>query len=110
MKVGSQTVLVLTAGPDVEDDYHNVSPDWLTATSVAVTGCSVQPGVGGQLVADRDAVTTLYTAWLPLGAPVTDASRIGYAGTVYDIDGQVERWAVGNRLDHLVVRLKAVLG
>lgn len=109
MILGSQSVLVLTAGT-ITDDYHNVMPDWPNATSVAVTGCSVQPGTGGQVITDREAVTTLYTLWAPVDTPVADTSRIGYAGTVYDIDGQVERWAVGDRLDHLVIRLKAVTG
>lgn len=109
MRLGSQTVLVLTAGT-ITDDYHNVMPDWPNAASVSVPGCSVQPGVGGQVITDREAVTTLYTVWAPLDAPVTDTSRIGYEGTVYDIDGQVERWGVGDRLDHLVIRLRAVMG
>lgn len=109
MILGSQSVLVLTAGT-ITDDYHNVMLDWLNASSVLVRGCSVQPGVGGQDVTNREAVTTLYTAWLPLTTLVSDTNRIGYSGTIYDIDGQVERWEVGDALDHLVVRLKAVTG
>lgn len=109
MILGTQSVLVFTAG-EIEDDYHNVMLDWPSATSVAISGCSVQPGVGGQDVTNREAITTLYTAWLPISTPITDTNRVGYAGTIYDIDGQVERWDVGDVLDHLVVRLKAVTG
>lgn len=109
MKLGSQTVTVMTAG-QVTDDYHNVMSDWPSATSVVVTDCSVQPGIGAQIVLDREAITTLYTVWAPLGTPVSDTDRVDYAGTVYDIDGSVEHWAVGDRLDHLYFRLKAVAG
>lgn len=109
MKLGTQSVTVLTAGT-VADDYHNVMQDWTAASRLVVTGCSVQPGIGAQIVLDREAVTTLYTVWAPLGTPVIDTNRIEFLGTVYDIDGSVEHWAVGDRLDHLYFRLKAVAG
>lgn len=109
MRLGGQAITVLSAAT-VTDEYHNEMPDWANPTSATVTGCSVQPGGGAQEVTDREAITTLFTVWAPLTAPIVDGDRVTYAGETYDIDGPVERWAVGTRLDHLVIRLKEITG
>lgn len=109
MRLGVTSIAVITAATLV-DDYHNEELDWSSATSSPVFGCSVQPGGGTQDVTNREAITTLYTVWAPLGTLVADVNRVAYSGVVYDIDGPIERWETGDRLDHLVLRLKAVAG
>lgn len=109
MRLGAQTVTVLDPGT-VEDEYHNQVDDWSTPTRADVPWCSVQPGGGSVNEVDREATTTLYTVWAPPTAVLTDKSRVEYLGTAYAVDGPVERWNVGTRLDHLVIRLKAVSG
>jgi hypothetical protein len=109
MILGTQSVERLR-GVETEDEYHNVDIDWDDPDAATITGCSVQPGGGLQVNDAREAITTLYTVWAPEGADVVDTDRIRFAGTVYDIDGSIERWNVGSSLDHLVIRLKAVSG
>lgn len=107
--LGTQSVDRLR-GTDAEDEYHNTQTDWTDPDELPISGCSVQPGGGSQVTDSREAITTLFTVWAPLGADVLDTDRIRHAGTVYDIDGSVDRWEVGSDLDHLVIRLKAVAG
>jgi hypothetical protein len=109
MILGAQSVDCLR-GVETEDEYHNTVIDWDTPAAATISGCSVQPGGGLQVNDSREAITTLFTVWAPEGSDVADTDRIRYAGTVYDIDGPVERWDVGSGLDHLVIRLKAVSG
>ena len=109
MRLGNQTFTVLDP-VEVEDEYHNKVDDWSTPTRTDVPFCSVQPGGGSVTEVDREATTTLYTVWAPPTAVLTDKSRVEYAGVTYAVDGPVERWNVGTRLDHLVIRLKAVKG
>lgn len=109
MLLGTQTVTRLRATSG-SDEYHNDGEDWSEPNELELTGCSVQPGGGGQYDDSRSAITTLFTVWTPLGSDVLDTDRIRYAGTDYAIDGSVDRWEVGASLDHLVIRLKAVKG
>jgi len=104
---GVQTIRVLRAGASTEDEYHNEIPG--TPTGTDVPGCSVQPGPGTEYLLDRSATTTVWTVWAPLSADVRDDDSVEYpfgSGKVYEIDGAVERWEVGDPLDHLVIRLK----
>lgn len=97
-------------GKDTTDEYGAKTLDFEAGdrpADVTITGVSVQPGGGSEILDGRDQITTLYTVWAPLTADVTDVDRIRYAGTVYAIDGPVERWEVGTALDHLVIKLKA---
>jgi len=107
MRLGVQSVRVLRAGTPTEDEYHNEIPGAVTPHDV--DGCSVQPGPGAEYLLDRSATTTLWTVWAPLTADVEDDDTVEYpvgSGAVYEIDGPVERWEVGDPLDHLVIRLK----
>lgn len=102
-----QAIRVLRAGTPTEDEYHNEIPG--PAVSHDVAGCSVQPGPGAEYLLDRSATTTVWTVWAPLDADVLDDDSVEYpvgSGKVYEIDGSVERWEVGDPLDHLVIRLK----
>lgn len=107
MKLGVQTIRVLRPGASVEDEYHNKIPG--VPVPHDVSGCSVQPGPGAEYLLDRSSTTTVWTVWAPLTADVTDDDSIEYppaSGKVFEVDGSVERWEVGDPLDHLVIRLK----
>jgi hypothetical protein len=111
MNLGTQTI-IRKARPSAsteEDEYGNPIPG-APGDDLPIPGCSVQPGAGVEVFDRRDALTTVYTVWAPITADVIDTDQIAYAGTVYDIDGPVQRWEVGTALDHLVIRLKAVSG
>jgi len=111
MRLGKQTI-VRKGRPGestAEDEFGNAAPG-ATGADLTITGCSVQPGAGPEMVLNRDALTTLFTVWAPISADVVETDTVTYAGTDYAVDGQIERWAVGSRLDHLVIRLKAVTG
>jgi len=111
MRLGVQSVRILRAGASTEDEYHNEIPGSPTAHDVA--GCSVQPGPGPEYLLDRSATTTVWTVWAPLDADVTDDDSVEYpvgSGKVYEIDGSVERWEVGDALDHLMIRLRKAQG
>lgn len=109
MKLGTQTVTLIRGGASSgEDDYGN--PIAGANSELVLTGCSVQPGAGSEVFDRRDAITTLYTVWAPTTPPVLDTDAVRFEGTVYDLDGPPERWNVGSRLDHQVLRLKKVGG
>lgn len=109
MRLGNQSVTRLRPS-STTDDYGNTVADWSAPVTLTIVGCSVQPGGGSDQFDNREAITTLYSVWAPLTADVVDTDRIEFAGTVYDIDGNIELWAVGTPLDHKVIRLKAVSG
>ena len=107
--IGSQSVDVIRAGASPGDDAHGNPLPGVDA-EFPIAGCSVQPGDGAELLISRDQITTIYTVWAPLEPRVLDTDSIRYAGTVYPIDGPVERWELGSDLDHQVIRLQRVEG
>jgi len=109
MRLGTQTVTRLGRSGEstADDDFGNPVPG-APGADLVISGCSVQPGNGSELVDNRDAVTTLFTVWAP-PSDVLETDAIRYDGTVYAVDGQIERWRVG-RMAHDVIRLKAVAG
>ena len=109
MRLGRQTVTLLRTGASAgEDEYHNPTPG--AVDEITLTGCSVQPGGGSETYDNREAVTTLYTVWAPREPVAQDTDLVRFDGTVYALDGPVQHWSVGTRLDHQVLRLKEVSG
>lgn len=105
--LGPHSIDVLRVGESSgKDDYGNDTAG--ADVEFTVTGCSVQPGAGGEFDDQREATTTLFTVWAPLDPRVFDTDRIRYDGTVYAVDGQVARWDFTP--GHQVIRLKAVSG
>ena len=111
MMLGTQTI-VRKGRPGTstgDDEFGNPIPG-TPGADLPITGCSVQPGAGSEFIANRDAITTLFTVWAPEPADVIETDVVTYDGTDYEVDGQIERWNVGSLLDHKVIRLKAVAG
>lgn len=81
-------------------------PDWNNATTLVITGCSVQPAstslsTDGRVLALTDGLT----AYIPADADVQSGDRIGYGGEVYTINGRAWPSASGG-LDHIQLNLE----
>lgn len=103
----NQTVEVL-AGTSTTDRYGNAATDWSEPTATDVDGCRLVP-VPGDEVLDR--VTRRWILFAPLDTAITAASRVRWAGVVYDVDGEVRRWpSATGRLAHIEADLERVEG
>lgn len=94
--------------PGIKDSRGTPIPDWENTETVAISGCTVQPGstkldLDGRVLGITDGMT----AYIPATADVQAGDRIGYKGETYTIDGEPRRWpsATGNR-DHIQLNLK----
>lgn len=101
-------------GTPVEDPYsgEETDTDWSAPDRLLIPQAEVQPLQGQMdpaLTFDRETVTTRYWLYAPGAPDVLDTDRLEYAGEVYEIDGDVQRW-VGGRLSHLQAMLKKVRG
>lgn len=109
MRLGNQTIeLVGRPGASTSEDAYGNPVPGAAGADLLINGCSVQPGAGSELVDRREATTTIFTVWAPPSG-VRETDSIRFEGTVYAVDGQIERWRTGN-LPHDVIRLKAVGG
>lgn len=83
-------------------------PDWSTATTEEISGCSVQPAstslsMDGRVRAETDGLT----AYIPADADVKAGDRIGYGGEVYTINGAPRAWpSASGGLDHIQLNLE----
>lgn len=103
----NQTVEVLT-GTAHTDRYGNAAPDWGSPTSVSVAGCRLVPVPGNEVL---DRVTRRWTLYAPPDTMITAASRVRWAGVIYDVTGEVRRWpSPTGRLAHVEADLERVDG
>lgn len=104
------TVTVLRA-PLVDDGYGNQVPDWSEPTRTDVPGCRLQPERAAEYVLDREAVTTRWRLFAPEGTDLRATDRVEYAGVVYQVDGEPERWpSPTGRLAHVEALLRRTEG
>lgn len=75
-----------------DDGYGDQQLDWTNPATATITGCSVQPLTGQEILTDRDAVVSRWTLYAPLGSDIRSTDRIRHNGSVYDIDGSVQDW------------------
>lgn len=68
-------------------------PDWTNASTVAISGCSMQPA-GTSLSQDGriQGITDGYTCYMPPGSDVMAGDRIQYNGNTYTINGEPRIW------------------
>lgn len=99
-------VLAAAAGTD---RYGNASAlDWDNATPTTVEGCRVLPVVGSEVL---DRVTRRWVLYAPPDTALTSANRVRWSGDVYDVVGEVRRWAsASGALAHLEADLERVGG
>lgn len=106
MLVSFATQTVTRLRPSFTDDGHgNMMPDWDTPDTLDIPGCSVQPGLSQEDRVNRDASLVAYTVWAPPTADVHALDRVQFAGTVFEVDGEPQRWMVGF-LNHTKLFLK----
>lgn len=94
-----ETVTVLRAAY-VVDRYGNATTerDWANATARSLSGCSVQPVAGNEVLVDRDAIINRWIIYAPKGSDVLSTDRVVHKGITYEVDGDVRVWtgATGN--------------
>lgn len=85
----------------------SVEPDWTTATTETISGCSLQPA-STQLSQDVRVlgISDGYTAYLPPTADVLAGDKIRFDGNDYQINGEVRPWkSATGRITHLQANL-----
>lgn len=100
-------------GATATNGYGDAAIDWSqTPAELAITGCSVQPVPGQEVLDGRDAVVSRWQWFGPYDADVRSNDRIRHGGVVYDIDGSVEKWKdpTGSGLDHAAALLRRTSG
>lgn len=93
--------------PGVKTVRGSDIPDWDNATSLVISGCSVQPAAtemsqDGRVLGILDGMT----AYLPPGADVQEGDRIIYDGETYVLDGAPRVWEAAFNLSHVQIRLR----
>jgi hypothetical protein len=89
--LGSHTITVRRAS-STDDAYGNPERNWASASSVTVSGCSVQPVVGAENTVGRDTIVSRWQLFAPTGTDLTATDRVEFAGDTYEVDGEVQRW------------------
>ena len=93
--------------PGVKTVRGSDLPDWENATSLVISGCSVQPAAtemsqDGRVLGILDGMT----AYLPPGADVQEGDRIIYGNDTYVLDGAPRVWEAAYNLSHVQIRLR----
>lgn len=93
--------------PGVKTVRGSDLPDWDNATSLTISGCSVQPG-GTELSQDGRVLGVMdgMICYLPPGSDVLEGDRIVYDGETYTIDGAPRKWVGAFNLSHVQIRLR----
>lgn len=104
MNLGKHTVTVERAA-FIADAFNNQTRDWPNAVPHTVTGCSVQPLTGPEVIVGRDTIVSRWQIFAPPGADLLATDRVVYAGDTYDVDGEVQRYDFPP-LSHLVALLR----
>ena len=97
--------------PGTKELRGSTVPDWTTATTKLITGCSMQPSTTS-LSQDGRVLGILdeYTLFTPPDADIDAGDRIEFNGQVYEIDGDVRIQPAALRLDHIEIRLRRYSG
>lgn len=91
----------------VKDHGRLIANVELPESETPVTGCSVQPGDGAELTANRQSTEALWTVYAPASIDVRSTDAVRWRGDLYAVDGQPARWSSPTGgLDHVVVKLK----
>jgi hypothetical protein len=104
VKFGPHTITIQRA-PRIAGDYGSTTvPDWQNATSVEVTGCSVQPAPAPEFTIDRSQTLSRWQAFVPPEADVKSTDRVLWNGHTFDVDGEPLLWEFPP-LSHFVLNL-----
>lgn len=93
--------------PGTTTSRGSVVPDWTTATTKDISGCSMQPATTS-LSQDGRVLGLLdeYTLFAPPGADIQAGDRILFNAQTYTINGDVRVQPCAMQLDHIEIRLR----
>ena len=97
--------------PGTKDVRGSTIPDWETATTKDISGCSMQPA-STSLTEDGRVlgISDRYTLFAPTEADIEAGDRIQFNGKIFTIDGDVRVQPCAMQLDHLEITLKRYQG
>jgi hypothetical protein len=104
VNLGAHTITVRRA-VSAEDAYGNAERNWATATSVTVTGCSMQPVTGQEQTVGQDTIVSRWQLFAPDGTDLLATDRVEFNGDAYEVDGEVQRWGFPP-LSHITALLR----
>ena len=79
--------------PGEKESRGSTIPDWDSATSMTISGCSVQPS-GTTLTQDGRilGISESFTLYMPANADVKEGDRIQYGEDTYVVNGVPRPW------------------
>lgn len=89
-------------------DHGRLIADWDAPPAVPdlpIAGCSVQPGAPDEETANRESITVRWTVYAPPAADVTGLDGVRWQGTIYQVEGDPQRWPDFGGLGHQVILL-----
>lgn len=104
MQLGPHTISVMRASTKASDYGTRDVLDWTAPAVFDVAGCSVQPVQAPEYTTDRDSITTLWIAYVPIDADVRASDRVMWGGVAYEVNGDPMVWSFGS-LSHQVINL-----
>ena len=89
------------------DDHGAEVRDWDgDVDDHTVTGCSIQPLTGAEILANRNAVQAQWRVYAPAGADVEATDHVAFGGHDYEVVGEPLRWqSPTGTLDHVELLL-----
>ena len=93
--------------PGVKTVRGSDIPDWDNASTLSISGCSVQPAAtdlsqDGRVLGILDGMT----CYMPPGSDVQEGDRIQYGADVYTVNGAPRIWPTAGNLAHVQVNLR----
>lgn len=88
--LGGQTATVITRTPGAKDRFGIPTS---VETSVAVTGCFLQPLETEENLGNIDTVVSHFKLFAPAGTPLTPTGRVVVDGVSYEVRGDPMPWS-----------------
>jgi hypothetical protein len=107
--IATETIVRVRA-TTTTNTHGNATSSWDSPGVLTITGCSVQPVTGDEVILNRDAVTSRWQLFAPLDADLLSSDRVRHRGVDYEIDGSVQRWPDFGGLGHTACYLTLVEG
>ena len=98
--------------PATKESRGSLIPDWSKATSLSISGCSMQPtsttlSQDGRILGVSDG----YTCYLPPGSDIAAGDKIQFDGKDYQIIGEPRQWkSPTGRVTHIQAQLERWAG
>lgn len=107
--IGFQTATLYSRQTSGQTDAYGI--EVFTETAQTVTGCSLQPAEGKELLGMQDLVTNRYLLFAPAGTSFDAVDRVEFNGQSFEVDGSPNEWCdFMGRPHHTIVNLRQVTG